>query len=394
MTNPRVVLVSNYLPDEQPSMQRFAYLLSHALAAEGVDVEIWRPPVVLGRQGAVSGVNKWLGYVDKFVLYPPRLRSAVRRSPGTTVVHICDHSNAIYVPWVRDAPHLVTCHDLLAVRSALDEFPQERTRWSGRRLQQLIRRRLRQAARIVSVSEATRSDVRRLVGGVHHDTVIHQAVAPAFTPRSSAGAARRVAELRPHSSGIPDWPRAASTPFILHVGGNQWYKNRAGVIDVYAALVDRMPGAPPLVFAGKPLARELMDDIRARGLADRVVAFSGLTDDDLAALYSSAALLLFPSLAEGFGWPVAEAMACGCRVVTSDRAPMTEIGGEVATYIDPEDHAAAAATLETVLRESDAQRNARVAAGVARAARFSGQAMATAYLGVYQEVLGRRSNVA
>jgi glycosyltransferase involved in cell wall biosynthesis len=155
-----------------------------------------------------------------------------------------------------------------------------------------------------------------------------------------------------------------------------------------------MPGAPPLVLVGKPLTEEVMDAIRARGLGARIAAFSGVTDLDLAALYSSAALLLFPSLAEGFGWPVAEAMACGCRVVTSGRAPMTEIAGDAATYIDPEDHAAAAATIEMVLMESEGERRARVAAGLARAARFSGRAMATAYLAVYQEVLGARPNAA
>jgi glycosyltransferase involved in cell wall biosynthesis len=392
----RVVLVANYEADGQPSMQRFAGLLQQELAAQGLDVETWRPPAILGGRGTGQrGVQKWLGYADKFVLYPPRLRQAARRSARTpTIVHVCDHSNAIYVPWIRDVPHVVTCHDLLAVRRALGEFPGESTRWSGRRLQQMIRRGLRQSACIVSDSEATRSDVRRLVGGTHKNAVIHPAVAAAFTRQSPGDALDRMIRLRPDTRVAVDWPRMALRPCLLHVGGDQWYKNRAGLIDIYSALVGRMPDAPPLVLVGKPLTGELMDAICARGLGDRIAAFSGVTDLDLAALYSSAALLLFPSLAEGFGWPVAEAMACGCRVVTSGRAPMTEIAGDAATYIDPEDHATAAATVERVLNESDADRKARVAAGLARAARFSGRAMATAYLAVYREVLGARPNAA
>ncbi len=392
----RVVLVSNYVADGQASMHRFAGLLQQELAAQGVDIQTWRPPVILGGQSAAhGGVHKWLGYVDKFVLYPPRLRKAVRRSAGTpTIVHVCDHSNAIYVPWIRPAPHVVTCHDLLAVRSALGEFPGERPRWSGRWLQQMIRGGLRQAACIISDSDATRRDVQRLVGGNHRDCVIHPSVSPIFGRQAPAQALDRLSRLRPDGHGAPQWPQAASQPYILHVGGDQWYKNRAGLIDIYAALVGRMPAAPPLVLAGKPLTRDVNDRITAHALHNHVVAFSNVTDADLAALYSSATLLLFPSLAEGFGWPVLEAMACGCRVVASGRAPITEVATDAATYIDPTDPAAAAATVERVLREPDTDRCAFIAAGLSRALAFSTVAMARAYVSVYQDVLARYANVA
>ncbi len=391
-----VVLVSNYVPDGQPSMQRFASLLHEGLAAQGVRVEALRPPVVVGgRNAARNGVGKWLGYLDKFLLYPPRLARAARCGASTvTVVHICDHSNAIYVPQIRALPHVVTCHDLIAVRSALGEFPGERPRWSGRRLQQMIRQGLRQAACIVSDSETTRSDVQRLVGGIHRDRVIHPSVSPTFTRQTPVQARARLARLQPDPGGAVQWPQAASQPYILHIGGDQWYKNRAGLIDIYAALVDRMPAAPPLVLAGKPLTRDVNDRITAHALHNHVVAFSNVTDADLAALYSSATLLLFPSLAEGFGWPVLEAMACGCRVVASGRAPITEVATDAATYIDPTDPAAAAATAERVLREPDTDRRAFIAAGLSRALAFSTVAMAQGYVSVYQDVLARYANVA
>ena len=73
------------------------------------------------------------------------------------------------------------------------------------------------------------------------------------------------------------------------------------------------------------------------GLRDRVIELTNITNEDLRALYSKATALLFPSLREGFGWPIIEAQACGCPVFTSDRVPMTEVGGDAAIYLDPTD---------------------------------------------------------
>jgi glycosyltransferase involved in cell wall biosynthesis len=339
--------------------------------------------VVGGRSRSDGAGHKWLGYADKYLLYPPRLKTSIERERRAgTVVHICDHSNAVYVPWIGGMPHVITCHDLIAVRGALAEFPDQPTRWTGRRLQRSIRRGLQRAERIVCDTEATRQDVRRLVRSDAGETVIGPGVAPAFHPMTPEEAEARIARLAlPH-------------PFLLHVGGSQWYKNRAGLFDLYAALVERLPAAPPLVLVGKPLTPREGAALAARQLGDRVVTAPAIADDDLAALYSATEALLFPSLVEGFGWPVLEAMACGGRVVTSDRAPMTEVGGDAVTYIDPQNPLAASAIVEAVLREPAPERHAKIGAGLARAARYSSRAMADAYLSVYREALARRRHAA
>jgi glycosyltransferase involved in cell wall biosynthesis len=173
-------------------------------------------------------------------------------------------------------------------------------------------------------------------------------------------------------------------PFILHVGGNQWYKNRAGVLKIFALLRERVPNLL-LVMAGKPWTVEMRELARELGLENSTVERTGVSEQDLRALYSSAETLLFPSLAEGFGWPVAEAQACGCPVVTSNRAPMTEVGGLAATYIDPLDHESAAMAVASVI---GSRRSGRPRAG------FSTATMIDGYLALYRSLLGKTASPA
>ena len=132
----------------------------------GYQAEMIRPPVVIGRlHPGAMGLSKWLGYIDKYVIFPVFLRAAARRAD---IVHICDHANATYVSWLGTTPCLVTCHDLLAVRGALGEQTDCTASWSGHYLQQWIVRGLRRANVVVSVSTATSLDVEHIVGGSAH----------------------------------------------------------------------------------------------------------------------------------------------------------------------------------------------------------------------------------
>ena len=357
----RILLIANYLPDGQQSMQRYAAMLQEGFTGAGHDVRLIRPAALAGKAG-----EKWAGYFDKFVLFPSELR---RAAEWADVVQICDHSNAIYVKYLAGRLHVITCHDLLAVRSALGEFPDYSTRWSGRRLQGMIVDGLSHARNIVCVSEATRADVERLVPGDERNvTCIYNGLNYPYEPMPREEAARRLEAL-----GL-----SQDRPFILHVGGNQWYKNREGVLKIFALLRERVPDLM-LVMAGKPWTAEMRELARELRLESSAVERAGVSEEDLRALYSRAEALLFPSLAEGFGWPVAEAQVCGCPVVTSNRAPMTEVGGSVATYVDPLDHESAAMALASALGSR----------GLGKpGARFSTAAMIDGYLAFYRSLLG------
>src|SRR5207247_848772 len=139
-----VLLIGNYPLDRYPSMQLFNDLMLSGLAKAGVPTKLVRPEPVFGNIFSSGVVGKWLGYIDKFVLFPFRLGKELAARPS--LVHVCDHSGAMYVPKCkRRAPVVVTCHDLLAVRGALGQQTDCPPSLTGHALQRWILRGLQKA---------------------------------------------------------------------------------------------------------------------------------------------------------------------------------------------------------------------------------------------------------
>jgi glycosyltransferase involved in cell wall biosynthesis len=366
----KVLLVGNYVNDEQESMQRFANLLQTGLREAGHQVRLLRPTPFMGRiKPAAKGFGKWLGYVDKFVIFPRELKVAAK---WADIIHICDHSNAFYVKYCSSRPHTVTCHDLLAISSALKELPEYRTSWTGRHLQRLILSGLKKARHVICVSKATRAELIRLAGLPEHKvSLIYNGLDYSYTPLLGSDG-----EI---STGDPE----TSRPFLLHVGGNQWYKNRLGVLKIFAHLQGMISSSQMnLIMVGKPWTHEMREFVSLNALHDRVIELTNITNEDLQALYSKATALLFPSLREGFGWPIIEAQACGCPVFTSDRVPMTEVGGDAAIYLDPTDPPGAATVIANSLNRFPQLRQA----GLENVKRFSPAVMISSYSHLYQQL--------
>ncbi len=397
----KVLLVGNYANDGQESMRRFSHLLQRELPAVGVQAEHLSPKPVFGRfGGGMNQSGKWLGYMDKFLLFPAKLRRHIRALGPDSLVHVCDHSNAVYTPMLARIPHLVTCHDLLAVRSALGEFPGRRVRVAGRQFQRWILRGLNTSNRVACISRATRCDLLRLTSlAAHQTSVVHNGLNYSYGPLPEAVIHERLNKAA-QRWGIPAFERKRTAGFILHVGGNQWYKNRLGVLQIYQRLCESMLQPPYLVMAGKAFTPELKQFIAAHHLEERVVELASVSNEELCALYCEARLLLFPSIEEGFGWPIAEAQACGCPVVIADREPMSEIGGEAAIYFTLEvapSNGGIALTSKSVqdaanavlrgLLESAGQRQGRATQGLSDVGRFSTKRMIEDYVHLYRRIL-------
>lgn len=361
--NMKILLIGNYAPDRQESMLRFSHLLESELRARGHRVQLLQPRARLNRAGASpEGKAKWLGYIDKFVLFPALLKRAARRAD---IVHITDHSNAMYVRHLKNAPLLLTCNDVFAIRSALGLVPENPTSATGKVLQKLILNGLNRAPHIACISENTREQLLEVSSrSPDSTTVIEMGLNYPYFPM----------------------PAEEAEPFILHVGGNQWYKNRKGVLQIYRALCDKMGNETPrLVMAGKEFTPE-MEDYCAQHNLGGVMRVEGASNEELRALYSRARAFIFPSLAEGFGWPIVEAQACGCRVMTTDLPPMNGIGGEAAVLCDPLDVAGAADQLRALLDEDETQCQTRVEAGLKNAERFTTASMVEQYERRYREI--------
>lgn len=371
----RILLVGNYIHDLQASMQLFANTLEIGLKQLGHEVLLIGPEPFFGRlKPSYRGIGKWLGYIDKFFIFPKKFRKVIS---WADVVHICDHSNAFYIKFLKDIPHLVTCHDLLAVRSALGEIKENPTKWTGRQLQKMILNGLKIARHIICISETTKNDILRLTGLDPKDaSVIYYGLNYPYSPMEKQEAKKILKSL-----GIK-----FGKPFFLHVGKDSWYKNRLGILDIFRYVLEFAENSQfNLVFAGDDLTERTKKFVVKYTLKNRVFTIPFVEKESLRALYSSAEALLYPSLQEGFGWPIIEAQACGCPVFTTNRAPMTEVGGDAAVYIDPAKPQETARTIVESLSNSEKMANIREA-GFLNVKRFSTEDMINKYIRVYEEL--------
>jgi glycosyltransferase involved in cell wall biosynthesis len=184
-------------------------------------------------------------------------------------------------------------------------------------------------------------------------------------------------------------PMDAACPEILHVGSTIPRKRIDVLLDVFAALRDRHPSLR-LIRVGGAFTRQQQRQVSRLGLTPHITVLPYLERRVLAAVYRRAAVVLQPSDREGFGLPVAEAMACGTPVVASDLPPLREVGGAIASYCPVGDVASWAATVGALLDERANDGSAwaaRRAASVADSRRFDALEHARRMLDVYRELL-------
>ncbi len=276
-------------------------------------------------------------------------------------------------PLFCPVPSVITIHDL-----AFLSFPQTFRRLNRSYLTWATRVSARRAARILAVSEATKQEIVRLLGIPAEKIVVtHNACDARFAP--------------PDPVALDAFRRRVGLPerFILFVGTLEPRKNLPTLLDAYARIAPSTD-VPLIIGGGKGW---LYDEIFARAeslnLGDRV-RFAGYIDGvDLPLWYAAATVFTLPSLYEGFGMPLLEAMACGTPVVTTTSSSLPEVVGDAGLTVPPTDADALGAALLRLLDDAELHAELRER-GLRRARLFSWRATAERTLAVYQDAADRR----
>jgi glycosyltransferase involved in cell wall biosynthesis len=293
---------------------------------------------------------------------------------GFDLVHYIDSRPPIDFP-LGPAPKVITQHGFAALT-----FPPG---WAGRRrvvlTNQVLIRLARFADLTLTASESERQEFLRLapvapenVVAIHHG-VDHER----FRPPADREHARVELEQR---YGI-------GSPYVLYVSNHQRKKNPERLVEAFAAVAREVPDVD-LVLTGwqTPDFRRVQELIERLGLAARVKVLGHVPDEILPVLYGSAAVFALPSLHEGFGLPVLEAMACGTPVLTSNVYAMPEVAGSAAKIVDPYDVQDISGGLLEIFTD-DAFATSLRERGLARAREFTWRRAAEQHLAVYERVV-------
>jgi glycosyltransferase involved in cell wall biosynthesis len=281
------------------------------------------------------------------------------------------HSQLSVPPLLRTRS-VLTVHDL-----AFERFPEFFPPGVRMRTKLLVRWSCHRADHVITVSEFSKRDLVEIYRlDPKRVTVTYEGPAEAYKPMDVEQAKRHLQE----AYGI-------ETPFVLYVGNLEPRKNLSRLLEAFAQLKRNDRIAHKLVIVGRKgwLYDGIFETLRKNSLDEQVLLTGYVPSADLPAFYNAATLMIYPSLYEGFGLPVVEAMACGTPVITSLGSSLEEIASGAAVLIDPYSVSSIATAIEKVANSGDVQRDLRQA-GLARAARFSFRKMAEQTRSVYHRL--------
>jgi glycosyltransferase involved in cell wall biosynthesis len=376
----RVGLNLVYLvPGHTGGMETYARELIRGLAGVSPELEL---TAFVSREGAAAAGEPWLelcrpvtvpvnsssriGWVRGEQLHLPRLA----RRAGVELVH----SLASTGPGRGAFRRVVTVHDLI-----YKIHPEAHFGLMALGMSVLVPLSVKRATRVIAVSHSTRDDLVRLLG-----------VEPAVIDVVPNGVGTPPADVALDESELRARLGLGERTIVLCASAKRPHKNLPRLLDALALIpAERRPLA---VLTGYPTEheQELREQAATLGITDDVRILGWIPQDELEGLYRAAACLVFPSLYEGFGLPVLEAMARGLPVASSDRSSLPEVAGDAALLFDPEDTAAIASAIERLIGDpAEAERLAR--AGLERVAAFTWEACARATAASYERALAAPS---
>jgi glycosyltransferase involved in cell wall biosynthesis len=378
----RAAIICDFTEENWPSMNLIPDMLlekfasEHPEAVEAVRIRPrfrWR--LARAREHSAGVRFNADRVLNRFVDYPLELRRWLDRFD---VFHVTDHSYSHLVRYLPPTRTIVSCHDIDSFRCVL-EPSQEPRPLPFKLMTRHIIGGFRKAAAVGCGSEATREQLlrHRLVTGERTVTIPY-GVSPLFTPEPERNGDRDAERLIGHKrSGVIE---------ILHVGSTIPRKRIDVLLHVFAGIREEFRESRLIRVSG-PFTEGQNALLRELRLEPAVTVLPFVPTATLAALYRRAALVILPSEAEGFGLPVAEAMACGTIVIASDLAALREAGGNAALFAPVGDVSALVKLALDALRERHGSLSeGRRRRSLENAARFSWTEFANRYLALYQTI--------
>lgn len=331
------------------------------------------PPLLQGAPHQTLSMGQYAWRLSVLATQLSRRPFYEKRLPPSQLYHATEH----LLPYLR-RPTVLTVHDLI-----FERYPQHHKRTNRLFLTVGMRLFVRAAHRIIAVSQQTKQDLIELYQTpADKITVIYQGIDPTFQPAPLP----LVQEVQARYT-LRDGT-GALRPYLLMVGTLEPRKNHLTAMRALARL--KAAGLPHcLVIAGGKgwLFEPIQAQVAALGLTEDVVFTGYVPAADLPALYSGAAAVLQPTLYEGFGFPVLEAMACGAPVICSNRSSLPEAAGDAALLVPPMDEEALAAAVRRLIEEPGLAATLRLR-GRNRANTFRWERCAAETVAVYRQVIG------
>ena len=303
-----------------------------------------------------------------------RLRLPIPVQLVTGPLDLFHSPDFVLPPTSGNIPTLLTVHDLSFVHFP-DTFPKALVDY----LNSVVPWSVERATHVVADSQATKDDLVQLWGVAEKKvTVLYSGVSRTYRPDIDVAATQRVRERY----GLE------KRPYLLTVGTVQPRKNYQMLIRAFAAAAGDLPYDLAIAGGRGWLDDQMLNEAHKQGINDRVRFLGFVADEDLPALYSGATLFLFPSLYEGFGLPVLEAMACGVPVIMSNSSSLPEVGGNAVLPLPPDATDAWTGAISTLLRDTELRAQLQEA-GLQRVRDFSWQKSAEVLLELYAALLDK-----
>lgn len=293
------------------------------------------------------------------------------------LLHIPFLFDIYYLSIPEDIKSVVTLYDVIPLKFPSQYFQNEKAKdWYRQRLKQAKR-----ASKIITISKSSKKDIENFLkipsGKIE---VVYGGVDMRFKPMDKQKVLNITQKYK------------IKKPFILTVSTHSFHKNVSRIFEAFKEYLNAIKNSGlTLVVVCKLIPKEerdWKDELKKLGIEKRVILTNFVTDENLPAIYSGAEVFLFPSLYEGLGLPVLEAMACGSAVITSNVSSMPEVGGDAPLYVDPQSVGSISRAMAKVLNDSRL-RQQMIKKGFNQVKKFTWEKTSSQTLQIYREVLDK-----